>query len=67
MKKQTQICHSSIMIHIKNILVAAALLVVCYYFGYTLGGAYDNQNDYKDLLALISGIGAIGYLIKKYA
>ena len=55
------------MIHFKNILVTAALLVVCYYFGYTLGAAYDNQNDYKDLLAIISGIGAIGYLIKKYA
>jgi hypothetical protein len=53
--------------HFKNILVAVALMVICYYFGYTLGGAYDNTNDYKDILSIGCGIGSIIWLIKKYA
>ena len=53
--------------HFKNILVAVALMVICYYFGYTLGGAYDNVNDYKDVISIISGISCVVWLIKRYA
>ena len=53
--------------HIKNILVVGALLGICYYFGHTLRGAYDNYNDYKDILSILSGLWAIVYLFKKYA
>jgi hypothetical protein len=53
--------------HIINFLVASALMGICYYYGSVLGAAYDNTNDYKDVISIGSGLGSLIYLIKKYA
>lgn len=52
--------------HVKNILVFVALWSITYYYGSTLGAAYDGYTDYKDLLAIISGFSGLIWLYSKY-
>ena len=49
---------------IKNILVFLALWAISYYFGVTLGAAYDNVWTGNDLVAIISGLAGIVYAFK---
>ena len=46
-------------------VVLVVLLSICYYFGYTLGGAYDDVNNWKDLIAGVCGAGSVIWLIKR--
>ena len=46
-------------------VVLVVLLVICYYFGHELGGAYDSVNDWKDLIAGVCGAGSVIWLIKR--
>jgi len=53
--------------HLKNILVFLALWAIAYYFGYTQGAAYDNQNNFKDFISIASALSGIVYIYYKYA
>ena len=46
-------------------VVLVVLLAICYYLGHELGAAYDNVNDWKDLIAGVCGAGSVIWLIKR--
>lgn len=49
---------------VKNILVFIALWSIAYYFGEVENSAFDNVWDYKDLLAMFTGLGGMYYFFR---
>jgi hypothetical protein len=50
-----------------DIIILALLGGAVYYFGYTLGAAYDSVNDYKDIIAISGGLGFLTYVWYRWA
>jgi uncharacterized membrane protein len=50
-----------------DIIILTLLGGVVYYFGYVLGAAYDNTNDYKDILAVGCSLGFLTYVWYRWA
>lgn len=48
----------------KNIIVFIALWSIAYYFGEVEKAAFDNVWNYKDLIAMLSGLSGMYYFYK---